>query len=68
MVCRYRPNRDTVNGQTPAQASKLTDHPWTVAGLIEASSKPEPSTIQPGRPFVGPRNALLCGTPALFFF
>ena len=31
--------------QTPAQASKLTDHAWTVQELIDTVSKTEPCTI-----------------------
>jgi len=31
--------------QTPAQASKLTDHAWTVQELIDAVSKPDACTI-----------------------
>lgn len=37
--------KHTTTGQTPAQASKLTDHVWTVAELIDTVSKPEPCTI-----------------------
>ena len=35
----------TTTKQTPAQASKLTDHAWTVQELIDTVSKTEPCTI-----------------------
>ena len=35
----------TTTKQTPAQASKLTDHSWTVQELIDTVCKPEPCTI-----------------------
>jgi len=37
--------KHTTTKQTPAQASGLTDHAWTVQELIDAVSKPEPCTI-----------------------
>ena len=37
--------KHTTTKQTPAQASKLTDHAWTVQELIDAVSKPELCTI-----------------------
>lgn len=37
--------KHTTTKQTPAQASILTDHAWTVQELIDAVSKPEPCTI-----------------------
>ncbi len=37
--------KHTTTGQTPAQASKLTDHVWTVQEFLDTVSKPEPCTI-----------------------